>query len=67
MAGAVPMTSVGAVYCVGRRSPRVQIRETLGRFQVLVRDLGGSCAEIVVEAKTLALAEAAAKVARTRR
>jgi hypothetical protein len=63
MAGAVPMTSLGTGYVVGRRSPRVQIRETLGRFQVIVRDRGGVFAEIVAEAKTRALAEAAAEVA----
>jgi hypothetical protein len=58
MGGAVPMTSLGTGYVVGKGGPRVQVRETLGRFQVLVLKRGGTWAEIVAETKTRDMADA---------
>ena len=43
---------------VNKKSPSVQVRETLGRFQVLVRERGTTWAEIVAEVKERYMADA---------
>ncbi len=60
MAGAVPLTGMGAGYVVPANSPRVHVRECMGRYQVTLRE-GGTWAEIVAETKTLDMAQAVAQ------